>query len=54
VAQPQPGIEPNKIFVEKPENVRLPPSNLTELGEEVRRRMADNCQMMIKACCIKI
>ncbi len=33
VAQP----EPNEIFMEKPENVRLPPSNLKELerwGEE--------------------
>ncbi len=27
----QPGIEPNQIFLEKPENVCLPPSNLTEL-----------------------
>ncbi len=31
VAQPQPGLECNQIFLEKPENVRLPPSNLTEL-----------------------
>ncbi len=31
VAQPQPGIECNQIFLEKPENVRLPPSHLTEL-----------------------
>ncbi len=31
VAQPHPGIEPNQIFLEKPENVHLPPSNLTEL-----------------------
>uniref|UniRef100_A0A671QKX3 Outer mitochondrial transmembrane helix translocase n=3 Tax=Sinocyclocheilus TaxID=75365 RepID=A0A671QKX3_9TELE len=31
VAQPQPGIEPSRIFLEKPENVHLPPSNLTEL-----------------------
>ncbi len=31
VAQPQPGIEPNQILLEKPENVCLPPSNLTEL-----------------------
>ncbi len=38
VAQPQPGIEPKQIFLAKPENVHLPPSNLTELerwrGEE--------------------
>ncbi len=26
-----PGLEPNKIFLEKPENVRLPPPNLTKL-----------------------
>ncbi len=42
VAQPQPGIEPNQIFLEKPENVCLPPSNLTELerwrGEEKNGR----------------
>ncbi len=31
VAQPQPGIEPNQIILEKLENVCLPPSNLTEL-----------------------
>ncbi len=31
VAQPQPGLEPNQIFLEKPENVHLPPSNQTEL-----------------------
>ncbi len=31
VAQPQPGLEPNQIFLEKHENVHLPPSNLTEL-----------------------
>ncbi len=42
VAQPQPGIKPSQIFLEKPENVRLPPSNLTELerwrGEEKNSR----------------
>ncbi len=42
VAQPQPGIEPNQIFLEKPENVHLPPSNLTEperwRGEEKKSR----------------
>ncbi len=43
-------LEPNQIILEKPENVCLPPSNLTELE---RWRMADNCQMlMYKACCI--
>ncbi len=31
VAQPESEIEPNQVFLEKPENVRLPPSNLTEL-----------------------
>ncbi len=42
VAQPQPGIKPSQIFLEKLENVHLPPSNLTELerwrGEEKNRR----------------
>ncbi len=57
VARPEPGLERNQIFLEKPENVCLTPSNLTELerwrGEEVRRRMADNYQMQVcKACCI--
>ncbi len=31
VAQPRPGIKPSQIFLEKPENVHLAPSNLTEL-----------------------
>ncbi len=31
VFEPQAGLETNQIFLEKPENVRLPPSNLTEL-----------------------
>ncbi len=42
VTQTQPGIEPNQIFLEKPENVHLPPSNLKELerwrGEEKNGR----------------
>ncbi len=42
VAQPQPGIKPSQIFLEKPENVHLPPSNLKELerwrGEEKNSR----------------
>ncbi len=42
VARPEPELEPNQIFLEKPENVRLPPSNLTELerwrGEEKNGR----------------
>ncbi len=42
VAQPQPGLETNQIFLEKPENIRLPPSNLKELerwtGEETNGR----------------
>ncbi len=47
----QPGIKPNQIFLEKPENVRLPPSNLTELE---RRRITNDCQMlMCKSCRIK-
>ncbi len=40
VAQPE--LEPSKIFLEKPENVRMPPYNLTELerwrGEEKNSR----------------
>ncbi len=44
VAQPQPGLEPNQIFLKKPENMRLPPTSPNELwkslrGEEVRRQM---------------
>ncbi len=31
LAQPQPELEPNQIFLEKLENVHLPQSNLTEL-----------------------
>ncbi len=55
VARPQPGIEPNQIFLVKPENVHLPhPTWQSMRGEEVRRRMADNCQMLMsKACRIK-
>ncbi len=54
VPQQQPGIEPNQIFLEKSENVRLPHPTWQSLrGEEVRR-LADNCQMlMCKACRIK-
>ncbi|KAI2663416.1 ORF V: Enzymatic polyprotein [Labeo rohita] len=36
VAQPQLRLEPNQIFLEKPKNVRLPPSNLTELENSIR------------------
>ncbi len=51
VAQPQPEIEPNQTFLEKPENVRLPHPTWQSLRGEEMRRMADNCQMMIcKAC----
>ncbi len=55
LAQPQPELEPNQIFLEKPENVCLPHPTWQSLrGEEVRRRMADNCQMLMsKACRIK-
>ncbi len=42
VAQPQPELEPNQIFLEKPENVHLPPSNRKKLerwrGEEKNGR----------------
>ncbi len=52
MAQPQPGLDPNQIFLEKPENVRLPSSNLTELkrwrGEETNSQLS-----MGKACSIK-
>ncbi len=52
VAQPQPGIEPNQIFLEKPENVRLPHPTWKSLrDEEVRRRMVDNCQMLMSKAC---
>ncbi len=55
VAQPEPELEPNEIFLEKPENVHLPHPTWQSLrGEEVRRRMADNCHMLMsKACHIK-
>ncbi len=55
VAQREPELEPNEIFLEKPENVYLPHPTWQSLrGEEVRRRMADNCQMLMsKACRIK-
>ncbi len=55
VAQSEPELEPNEIFLEKPENMHLPPSNLTKLERwKVRWRMADNCHMLMsKACHIK-
>ncbi len=31
MTQPEPELKPNQIFQRKPENVCLPPSNLTEL-----------------------
>ncbi len=51
----RPELEPNQIFLEKPENVRLPHPNWQSLrGEEVRRRIADTSQMLMsKACRIK-
>ncbi len=52
VAQPQLGIKPSQIFLEKPENVHLPHPTWQSLrGEEVRRRMADNCQMLMSKAC---
>ncbi len=52
VTQTQPGIEPNHIFLEKPENVRLPHPTWKSLrDEEVRRRMVDNCQMLMSKAC---
>ncbi len=55
VTQTQPELEPNQIFLEKPEDVRLPhPPWQRMRGEEMRRRTADTCQMMtIKACRVK-
>ncbi len=52
VAQPQPGLEYNQIFLEKPENVHLPHPTWQSLRrEEMRRRMVDNFQIpMCKAC----
>ncbi len=54
VAQPEPELEPNQIFLEKPENVHPPHPTWQSLrGEQARRRMTANCQMlMCKACCI--
>ncbi len=52
VAQPQPEIKPSQIFLEKPENVRLPNPTWQSLrGEEMRRRMADNYQMLMSKAC---
>ncbi len=46
------GLEPNQIFLEKPENLRLPHPTWQSLrGEEVRRRMANNCQMLMSKAC---
>ncbi len=55
VAQPEPDLEPNEIFLEKLENVHLPHPTWQSLrGEEVRWSMADNCHMLTsKACRIK-
>ncbi len=52
VAQPEPELEPNQIFLEKPEYVRLPHPTWSSLrGEEVRRRMLPNAD--VQACRIK-
>ncbi len=52
VTQPQPVLEPNQIFLEKPENVHLPHPTWQSLrGEEVRRRIADHCQIMMSKAC---
>ncbi len=53
VTQPQPGLECNQIFLEKTWKCASAPNPTWQSlrGEEVRRRMADNCQMlMCKAC----
>ncbi len=54
VAQPQSELEFNQIFLEKHENenVCLPhPTWLSLRGEEMRRRMADSCQMLMSDAC---
>ncbi len=54
VAQPQPELEFKQIFLEKHENenVCLPhPTWLSLRGEEMRRRMADSCQMLMSDAC---
>ncbi len=59
VAQPQPELEPNQIFLEKPENVLVPSKCVPiqpDRAWEVKRWGEEwpNCQMlMIKACLIK-
>ncbi len=52
VAQPEPELELNQIFLEKSENVHLPHPTWQSLRrEEMTRRMADNGQILIcKAC----
>ncbi len=53
VAQPQPGIEGNQTFLEKPENVHLPPSNLTELEtwrDEEKNGVLDSPILICNAC----
>ncbi len=49
-------MQSNTVFLEKPENVHLPHPTWQSLrGEEVRRRMADKCQILIcKACRTRI
>ncbi len=44
VVQPQPGLECNQKYLEKPENVHLPPFNLTEL--ETWRDEKKNCRKL--------
>ncbi len=44
-AQPEPELEPNQIFLEKPENVRLPHPTWQSLRRGEKK--ADNCQMMM-------
>ncbi len=56
VTQPEPELELNQIFLKKHETVRLlDPTWQSLRGEEARRWMADNCQMLMsKACRIKL
>ncbi|XP_073698670.1 MORC family CW-type zinc finger protein 3b [Garra rufa] len=47
VAQPQPGLEPNQIFLEKPENACQPPSKLAELERAKQKFSAIETQMEV-------
>ncbi len=51
VDQPQPGLECNQIFLEKPEKCICPHPTWQSLRHKEMRKMADNCQILkCKAC----